>query len=145
MMTDESRAPSSKCAFDEILSSPCEFALDYDDDAPVDNSASFFFERIWQKQPAIYHTTGRRDQSERARLQKLNIDWGDVADLLDRCRQSSSPLSDSDVTPPPLFFQQGRPITDPESLYSSNPHAAYLDACSIIVNHADFHSSHVAK
>jgi hypothetical protein len=145
MMGDESRAPSSKCLFDEILSSPCELALDYDDDAPVDNSASFFFERIWQKQPAIYHTTGQRDQSERARLQKLNIDWGDVADLLDRCRQSSSPLTDSDVTPPPLFFQQGRPITDPQSLYSSNPNAAYLDACSIIVNHADFHSSHVAK
>eukprot|EP00804_Cyclotella_cryptica_P003395 CCRYP_018566-RA/>CCRYP_018566-RA protein AED:0.00 eAED:0.00 QI:461/-1/1/1/-1/1/1/356/255 len=30
-------------------------------------------------------------------------------------------------------------------MYSSNPHAAYLDACSIIVNHADFHSAKVAE
>lgn len=96
-----------------------------------------FFDDIWQKQPAIFHTSSHHRFNKKVDLSgALNMRWDDVADLVQNYRQSDSQ---------PLLFQQGRPVTDPHSLYSSNPFAAYLDACSIIVNHADAHSPSVAN
>jgi ribosomal protein L16 Arg81 hydroxylase len=60
----------------------------------------------------------------------------DVADLLSQCRQGESH---------PLYFKQGKPVTYPHGLYSSNPFAAYLDSCSIIVNHADLYHHLIAN
>jgi len=117
-------------AFDIIASSKCEF----EDVGKVSNSANksptqHYFQNIWQKQPAIFHC-GEKPS--------ISLNWDEIADMLHHCRHDES-------TEPPLFFQNGSPITDPHTLYSNNPHAAYLDGCSIIINHADFHHGKVAE
>ena len=40
---------------------------------------------------------------------------------------------------PPLFFRNQTPVQFPEvqSMYNANPFAAYLDGCSVVLNHAD--------
>ena len=136
-------ASPTKSVFDAIASSPCELAINCDAETPDCEPALDFFRQIWQRQPAIFHVSRQKYQAERVLSEALNMGWNDVADLLHHCRRSSS-NGESDVNDL-LFFQQGQPIIDPQSICSCNPHAAYLDACSIIVNHADFHSPHVAK
>jgi len=123
-------------AFDIIASSKCELGLDNKDDVgKVSNSANnkspthHFFQKIWQQQPAIFHCSEQPS---------ISLNWDDIADMLHHCRKDES-------TEPPLFFQNGAPITDPHTLYSNNPHAAYIDGCSIIVNHADFHYEKIAE
>ena len=132
-MSDSSNQ-AFRCIFDEIVSSPCNLGDKCEEQRQ--SSTNDFFENIWQKQPAIFHTAQQKITEGPGLLSEtLNIGWDDVAELIQHCRQEGSP---------PLFFQQGKPIADAQSLYCSNPFAAYLDACSVIVNHADFHSSHIA-
>ena len=127
-------------AFNAIVSSDFELGLrkkqlDNDDGCRVRQ----FFRDIYQQQPVMYRKTTRGTDdtaTEDCTLrQAVTMDWNDVATLLHHCRYD---------TPPPLFFQNGTPITDPQSVYASNPHAAYLDGCSIIVNHADLHHPTIA-
>ena len=134
-MSDSSNQTSSRCTFDEIVSSPCN--LGDNKDPQRQSSTNDFFENIWQRHPAIFHTAQNKVVEGPGLLSNmLGIGWDDVAELIQHSRQEGSP---------PLFFQQGKPVTDAQSLYCCNPFAAYLDACSIIVNHADFHSSHIAN
>jgi len=123
-------------AFNSIVaSSKCEFGIAH---KPRDNEhqqspAQVFFEDVWQKQPAIFHDVRSDDQSS-----IISLDWDDIATMLQHCRSSA------DSADPPLFFQNGIPITDPHTIYNANPFSAYLDGCSIIVNHADFHHQKIA-
>jgi len=123
--------------FDTIASSKCELGLDDEDVGKVEVSNSsnnkspthYFFQSIWQKEPAIFHC---------GEQPSISLNWNDIADMLHHCRHDEG-------TEPPLFYQNGTPITDPHNLYSNNPHAAYLDGCSIIINHADFHHEKIAE
>ena len=117
-----------------VVSSKCEFGIAH---KPRDNEhqkspAQVFFEDVWQKQPTIYVRSDDKTSSI------ISFDWDDIATMLQHCTSSE------DSTDPPLFFQNGIPITDPHTIYNANPFSAYLDGCSIIVNHADFHHQKIA-
>ena len=105
-----------------------------------------FFHAIYQKQPAIYRSTNETCRMSETKhscplLRAFSMNWDDVASLLHHCRREHSTTG----TSPPLLFQNGTAITDPDTLYASNPHAAYLDGCSIIINHADLHHPIIAQ
>lgn len=150
---------SSSVFHDILSSSQCEYGFkiksdddgddtDHGDDA--DARAKSFFKHIWQHQPMIFRSTHKTCQADGILRQTMTMGFNGVADMLHNCRKSSSPQSDytstnSAATAPPLFFQNGSAITDPYSMYSSNPYAAYLDGCSIVVNHADLQSASIAK
>lgn len=126
---------SSPGIFDEIVSSPCKLGISNDRDKSTDaktiSYGEYFFQQIWQTQPALFETSQHHVSNDASILsQTLKMTWDDVSDLLYDSRQAT----DSQ----PLFFQQGKPVTDPHGIYSSNPFAAFLDSCSIIINHADF-------
>lgn len=142
-------------AFRAIASAACELGVGKEagpnkkqDDA---YSVQYFFHSIYQQQPALFRgtrddvvTTQNSDSSCDSNASALrnafDIGWDDVAALLHHCRHEYSTTG----TPPPLFFQDGVPIADP-LLYASNPHAAYLDGCSVIINHADLHHLTIAR
>ena len=135
-------------AFQAIASSLCELGITTeakknDDDASQKESRSNnhvqeFFRNVWQTQPAIFRSCQDACANKDCPLFKaVHMEWDDVAQMLHHCRESPSRA--------PLFFQNGNPITDPETTYANNPHAAYLDGCSIIVNHADFHHPIIAN
>jgi hypothetical protein len=127
-------------AFQAIASSLCELGIgtgkaakkkDASQKESRSNNVQAFFQDIWQTQPAIFRSCQDACADKNCPLSKaISMGWDDVAQLLHHCRESSSYA--------PLFFQSGNPITDPATTYANNPHAAYLDGCSIIVNHADF-------
>lgn len=117
-------------AFYNITSSKCVL-LGLSDEDNQASSIRHFFDNIWQKQPAIFR--GCTDTS-------FGMNWVEISELLHHCRHEHM----SSGTEPPLFFQNGNPIVDPDTLYASNPHAAFLDGCSIIINHADLHHKKIA-
>ena len=135
-MSDMSNELGSKCSFEEITSSHCILGITPDGADQVPSLAPSFFNDIWQQQPALFQASHQKVDAGGALSEALRMNWNDVANLINHCRQSDTQ---------PLFFQQGKPVIDPHGLYSSNPYAAYLDACSIIVNHADFHSPQLAN
>eukprot|EP00804_Cyclotella_cryptica_P010640 CCRYP_005450-RA/>CCRYP_005450-RA protein AED:0.16 eAED:0.16 QI:0/0/0/1/0/0/3/0/363 len=63
------------------------------------------------------------------------MDWDDVADLLNRSRQSCSPLSDSDVTAPPLFSNKEHPSQIHEAciLQTHMPLGAHADDRDVLI------------
>lgn len=137
-----------------IVSSACELGVDTAATTEKQSQTSpehTFFHFIYQKQPAIFRSTQNnnnditdrnsehRDNSPLRRT--LGMGWEDISALLHHCRREHATTD----TSPPLFFQSGKPIADPYSLYASNPHAAYIDGCSIIVNHADLHHLTIAQ
>ncbi|KAL9183101.1 hypothetical protein ACHAXT_004888 [Thalassiosira profunda] len=101
-----------------------------------DSHVRRFFRDVWQKQPAIYRTA-----SEKRGPSILSMGCDDVADLLHHLREHA----DIPGASRPMFFRSGTPIIDPDALYASNPHAAYLDGCSVVINHADFHHASLAR
>ena len=137
-------------AFHTIASSECQLGLEkvatHDIEESRPTPVRHFFYAIYQKQPAIYrgtHETCRVSETRNScpLLRAFSMDWDDVASLLHLCRHAHTTTG----TSPPLLFQNGTAITDPHALYSSNPHAAYLDGCSIIINHADLHHPIIAQ
>jgi hypothetical protein len=135
----EQSSSSGGSAFRAIASSFCELGLGSSiqtkaiepDETNKDETRNVqtFFRDVWQEQPAIFR--------ECPLSKAISIGWDDVASMLHHSRESESYA--------PLFFRNGNPITDPEERYANNPHAAYLDGCSIIVNHADFHHQIIAN
>ena len=145
-------------AFNAIVSSDFELGLSKkldDDGCRVTTSPVHqFFSDIYQQQPVIYRSsTGRRStdhtttEEDCTLRQAVTMNWNDVAALLHHCRHDQKIMTPCTLSPPspPLFFQNGTPITDPHTLYASNPHAAYLDGCSIIINYADLHHPIIAN
>lgn len=135
-MTSNSSGGGS--AFQAIASSLCELGIgtaqkkNSSQQEARSSNVKAFFQDIWQIQPAIFRSCRDACADKDCPLSKaISMGWDDVAQLLHHCRESSSCA--------PFFFQNGNPITDPETTYANNPHAAYLDGCSIIVNHADSH------
>jgi hypothetical protein len=137
-------------AFHTIASSECQLGLEevatHDSQESRPMPVRHFFHAIYQKQPAIYRGTHETRRVSETRnccplLRAFGMDWDDVASLLYHCRHGHMATGIS----PPLLFQNGTAITDPHALYASNPHAAYLDGCSIIINHADLHHPIIAQ
>ena len=133
---------ASGAVFEAIASSPCEFGLSSPSTSlKTDERKSYveeFFQHVWQTQPAVFRSCHDACINHDCPLHKtVAMGWDSVAQMLHHCRESSSHS--------PLFFQNGNPISDPEATYANNPHAAYLDGCSIIVNHADFHHEIIAN
>ena len=143
-------------AFNAIVSSDFELGLSKkldDDGCGVTTSPVHqFFSDIYQQQPVIYRSSTSRRSTDHTTTedctlrQAVTMNWNDVATLLHHCRHDQKIMTPGTPPPPPppLFFQNGTPITDPHTLYASNPHAAYLDGCSIIINHADLHHPTIA-
>ncbi|KAL7551104.1 hypothetical protein ACHAWF_014300 [Thalassiosira exigua] len=110
---------------------------DDDDDATI----STFFETIWQVAPRVY----RRNKAEDAGCpleRAVNLGWDGLATLLERSRKRfarTTTTAAAGTLDPPLFFRNQTPVQFPEvqSVYNSSPFAAYLDGCSIVLNHAD--------
>ena len=131
-------------AFRAIASSACELGLGKGkSEQRSTSSEQYFFNHIYQNQPAIFRDTQiitTRNTERSGSDDRFDIGWDGVADLLHHCRRKYSTRGSS----PPLFFQAGKPITDPDTLYASNPHAAYLDGCTVIINHADLHHPTIA-
>ena len=118
-----------------------------------DNTISSFFERTWQVAPRVY----RRNKTEDASCpltRAVNLGWDGLASLLERSRKRFESLNNTDgddespttaaaaaagTLDPPLFFRNQMPVQLPEvqSMYNANPFAAYLDGCSVVLNHAD--------
>lgn len=136
-------------AFRAIASSFCELGLgssiqtkaiepDATNKDETRNTVETFFRHIWQEQPAIFRSCHESSVDKECPLSKaISIGWDDVTSMLHHSRESESYA--------PLFFRSGHPITDPGERYANNPHAAYLDGCSVIVNHADFHHQIIAN
>lgn len=130
--------PQEPHLFDSIAKSKCLLGLTPDDgggdeqpsNSPPSTTVEGFFGKVWQKQPALFVDTPLRKF-------QLTMDWDDVADLLHHSHEDTT-------ASPPLFYQEGRAIADPEAAYGCSPFAAYLDGCSVIVNHADHHHSKIA-
>lgn len=133
-------------AFHAIASSIWELGDDGDGEKVEANDSQTppiqrFFRDVWQVKPAIFRNSADAHNDFYPPHEVFSMTWDDVADLLHHCRHKHTSSANS----PPLFFRNGTPISDPQTNYASNPHAAYLDACSIIINHADFHHHLIAK
>ena len=108
--------------FDSIAKSKLLLGLTPDDgggdeqpsNSPPSTTVEGFFGKVWQKQPALFVDTPLRKF-------QLTMDWDDVADLLHHSHEGTT-------ASPPLFYQEERPIADPEAAYGCSPFAAYLDA-----------------
>jgi ribosomal protein L16 Arg81 hydroxylase len=115
-----------------------------------------FFEEIWQQKPCVTKCTTNvdihEDTTSSCKLKGdalralLSMQWDILADILERSRSLFHTLHDPapvhlnlNGIDPPLFFQDQSPLQYEviQELYSSNPLSAYLDGCSIVINHAD--------
>ena len=113
-----------------------------------------FFEDTWQQKPSLTKCTTPNDCTvstlSDALKRLLAIDWDTLADILDRSRALFDTMNQhgggnacrrfncKDIDPPLIFQDQSLLEYDLiQELYSCNPIAAYLDGCSIVINHAD--------
>lgn len=122
------------------------------DDADLKTAISSFFETTWQVGPRVYRRNKTEDASSPL-TRAVNLGWDGLASLLERSRKRFDSLNNTDgddarpttaaaaagTLDPPLFFRNQAPVQFPEvqSMYNSNPFAAYLDGCSVVLNHAD--------
>ena len=139
----------------EESSSLKSMLLTGDDGADDEAAISSFFQTTWQVEPRVYRRIMKQDV-KCPLTRAVDLGWDGLASLLERSRKRFDSLNidddddDDDVSPakttaaagtldPPLFFRNQTPVQFPEvrSMYNSNPFAAYLDGCSVVLNHAD--------
>jgi len=107
-----------------------------------------FFKETWQLHPKLYEETSRDGNMQNSNAMEgslgsvLSMGWDEVASFLQKSRiLYNNEIYDEiiNVPPPPLIFRNQVALQPDEiqDLYGSNPFAAYLDGCSIVVNHAD--------
>ena len=115
------------------------------DDADArDTTISSFFDATWQTEPRLYRRN-KVENSDCPLMSAISLGWDGLASLLERSRSRFANINDDDEVPtagtldPPLFFRNQTPVQFPEvqSMYNCNPFAAYLDGCSVVLNHAD--------
>ena len=81
--------------------------------------------------------------------------WDVLVKLLQDCRRQQQhaastmldvdTLTDETADTRPIFFKDLTPLSEAEcALYQDNPFAAYLDGCSVVINHADRRSPYLA-
>ena len=107
-----------------------------------------FFKDVWQKEPMIFRYNNNNNNNNMTSptnpllLDKvLNHSWNGLAELLDESKDSFL-LSEHEKKgrlDQLLFFQNQIPksLDEMKDQYDNNPFLAYLDGCSIVLNHAD--------
>lgn len=110
-----------------------------------------FLENVWQKECNLYRRrrSGKnRHTSSSCRSNANPLDslvdnaWECVVALLQKARER---FDDDDAADDmlPIVFQSGTSIS-PQEKYQHNLFHAYLDGCSVVVNHADLSSGKIA-
>lgn len=106
-----------------------------------------FFSSIYQQSPQVFHVD--INDTEICPIFKSVISLGcngmdGIVSLLENARSFISVSGENINTP--LFFHNQMPLhlTDIQSLYNNSPFAAFLDSCSIVINHADLLSPELA-
>jgi len=121
-----------------------------------------FFEHVWQTACAIYSVPILQDDSRNGRWSKsralekngnplqelLQSAWNVVVELMDqKHRTFLEEQQDQDFTKAciPLLFRNCESLSQEErDVYDHNLWAAYLDGCSVVLNHADLQSPAIA-
>ena len=101
-----------------------------------------FFGNVWEKKPRLFRKTKSNMKTNDALTADvgglLNVSWQNVADALDSCHTVESKTG-SEV----LYFRQGVEVD--KDMYPSDAKLAFLDGCSVVINHADFCSKKIAS
>ena len=117
------------------------------------SSVDEFFAEVWQKACVIFSNSSSSTQNSQEPTLPFDQDrgqsspyeelirngWSSLTNLLENSRLrldgTSQHAGSSDFCP--LLFQNQQPV-DPHSKYSSSSlYHAYLDGCSVVINHAD--------
>jgi hypothetical protein len=118
------------------------------EDADDATAISSFFEATWQVEPRVYRQCKAEDADGPLR-RAVDLGWDGLATLLERSRGRFSNINNNEdastaaaaagTLDPPLFFRNQIPvqISEVQSTYNCSPFAAYLDGCSVVLNHAD--------
>ena len=125
-----------------VRSGRCEDG-DFDTEDPITS----FFRSVWQAEPRVYRRrqvagspSATADDCPLNQVITMGLDGLVILLEASRARfdkqRSQTQAGGAD---PPLFFQSQAPvqIDEIESTYRFNPFAAYLDGCSVVINHAD--------
>jgi len=124
---------------------------------------SLFFKTIWQEQCAKFLWKNRQSLlQDSTKYNPTNVEcnfWNDRAvkespheelvhqgwhALIQLLEAAGSDLTDAPHTAPLLFKEQTSVTSELQSTYRNNLFAAYLDGCSVVLNHADWRSPWIA-
>jgi len=152
-MSKRCRSPSTDTAneesFDNAVSSNIkesillQYAVTSDEGVcTVDN----FFGDVWEKKPRLFRrpkTISNIKTNDEALMtddigELLNVNWQEVASILD-----SSWTMESKTGSEVIFFRQGVQVD--KDMYANDAKLAFLDGCSVVMNHADFCSREIAS
>jgi hypothetical protein len=108
----------------------------------TESSKQDFFKNVWQKECKIFRASNRPPSKASSCPLSTLIDtaWPTLISLLQHARARFE--SESEDTLAPILFSNGTPRSP--ALYNTNLFHAYLDGCSIVVNHADWSSAEIA-
>lgn len=124
----------------------------------VGGSAATFFEDVWQRRIKVFRSgnfravgsSGRPDgavwMGEESPLKALvSNGWPVLVDMLEQGRSRlDGGLANSTADMAPLIFQGQACLSQP-NIYGCNLYMAYLDGCSIVLNHADTLNGYIAR
>jgi hypothetical protein len=110
-------------------------------------STKSFFDEIWQRSCVVYtissHDGRSDDNSEIFDLQLaktspykelVRCGWNSLIDLLENSRERFNYPPNDDIDPPLIFLD--KELVQPE-MYNNSLFHAYLNGCSVVINHAD--------
>lgn len=111
-----------------------------------------FFAMVWQNACAVFHGGGGEANSPNPFHDIIHQGWEVLIDLLDEGRRSSDASDDYNSNEelvvenriPLLFKNQSLLTFDERQRYGSSLMAAFLDGCSVVINHADLFSPWIA-
>lgn len=121
----------------------------------VGGSTPEFFEQVWQNECKVYRSNATSTSPEDAtkwseeRIQQsplkelVRMAWPALISLLHEARDRYQEFDeDEDNTVLPILFRDQQPVScDP---YAGNLFGAYLDGCSVVLNHADWLCPYIA-
>ena len=137
--------------------------LGHDSNLNCGGRVPWFFDNIWQEQCAEFRWKNRqsllRDGSMNNGTYMESNHWNDTAVmespyeeiihkgwnvLVQLLGVTGSDLANKEHTAPLLFKEQSSVTSELKTAYNNNLFAAYLDGCSIVLNHADWRSPWIA-
>lgn len=114
-----------------------------------DSSIVDFFEHVWQKQCKLYRhgaaagAKANTTSTAQSPLENLIQNaWPALLSLLEEARGRFEDSNNND-TLVPILFSHGQSVS-PDT-YLNNLFHAYLDGCSVVINHADWSSLEIAQ
>jgi hypothetical protein len=122
-----------------------------------ESSIQDFFEQTWQKECKIFRSTNRHqlpptNQQNAPKTTSIEpcpltnlVDnaWPALVSLLQQARgrfEDDGNKNNDNLAP--MFFSHGTPV--PPDAYNNSLFHAYLDGCSVVINHADWISADIA-